>query len=949
MRAMLIVWLLLAPAFSIVAEEGITPVEPDLNREIDFYRDIYPILENKCLACHSSAVAENDLILENAEAILKGGISGEAVIAGEPDESYLYRVAARVDEPVMPPLPNKAQAKALTPQELGLLRKWIEEGARAGERHVETTLAWQPIPETFKAVYSLALDPNRQFIFAGRGNRIFVYDILTGQQVGRFSDPALQSIQSVDGPLYGPGVAHRDFVHSLAINADGSRLASGGFRVVKIWDREAPQELWSHKFDPGVSQAANDCNGSRSAFLLADGAISIWDLANNATIGTIPQQGERLTSIAFGADSQTLIGGGESGTIVFINLSDLTIAPGLKTESAILRVGYSPAKQQVITAHADNVIRVWTSEVAGQGLPEGELIPAPVHALQGHTSPVHHLELDSDGKTLLTGAEDGNVRLWDLETGQQISSQSVDAPLTDIAIASNGQLFAASGTNGITRVWNRGGEKLSDISGNQELTTKQTKTTEDQAVAKAQLDIAEKALADTQKDLADREQSLKQAQEEKEKADKDLAEKQAALDAAQKTADEANQKLAEKPEDEALKKQVEETGKALKTAQDNQQASKDAVDSAVRAIELSEQSVQLGKNQVAGRQEQKEQAASKLQQADTSLSEAQAAVAAFQSSPQSIVFDEDGHRIITGGVAQPTQIWNASTGQGLGFVPIPLNDLVSTQWTASRSLQTVSSDGSVRTWDVTPRWKLSRVLGVEGDSPLNVSQSAFQDRVMALAFHPDGETLATGGGEPSRSGELQFWNTTTGEKIRTLEDAHSDAVTDLEFSRSGEKLVSGATDKFVKVFRVGDGSLVRSYEGHTDHVLGVAFKADESRLASSGADLAIKIWNAETGEQVRTISNYAKQVTSIQFVGISDNLISCSGDQSAKFHTAENGRNFRTFGGAQDYLYTVLSTDDESLVIAAGEDGIVRVWNGKDGALLQSFSPPAPSSETVQK
>ncbi|TWT40716.1 WD domain, G-beta repeat [Thalassoglobus neptunius] len=949
MRAMLIVWLFLTPAFSIIAEEGITPVEPDLNREVDFYRDIYPILESKCLACHSSAVAENDLILENAEAILKGGLSGEAVIAGDPDESYLYRVAARVDEPVMPPLPNKAQAKALTPQELGLLRKWIEEGARAGERYVETTLAWQPIPESFKAVYSLALDPTRQFIFAGRGNRIFVYDILTGQQFSRLSDPALQSIQSVDGPLYGPGVAHRDFVHSLAINADGSRLASGGFRVVKIWDREAPQELWNQRSEQGVSQVANDINGSRAAFLLTDGTISIWDLANNTLIGTVPQQGERLTSIAFGKETQTLIGGGESGTITFIDLSDLTVTPGLKTESVILKVGYSPATQQVITAHADHTIRVWKPETASQAIPEGEPIPEPVHTLSGHTSAVQHLELDSAGKTLLTGIDEGKVRLWDLETGQQIFFRSVDVPLTNIALSPNGQLIAASGTNGVTRAWNRKGDKLADISGNQELSSALKRTTDDQAVAKAQLDLAEKALADTQKDLADREQSLKKAQEEKEKADKDLAEKQTALDAAQKAADEANTKLAEKPDDEALKKQVEETGKALKTAQDNRQASKDAVDSAARAVELSEQSVQLGKDQVAGRQQQKEQAASKLQQADTSLSEAQAAVTAFQSSPQSIVFDQDGNRLISSGPNQPTQVWNASTGQGLGLIPIPSNDLVSSQWTASGSFLTVSSDGSVRSWDITPRWKLSRVLGVDGDSPLNVSQSAFQDRVMALAFHPDGETLATGGGEPSRSGELQFWNTSTGEKIRTIEDAHSDTVTDLEFSRTGEKIVSGATDKFVKVFRVEDGSLVRSYEGHTDHVLGVAFKADESRLASSGADLAIKIWNAETGEQVRTISNYAKQVTSIQFVGITDNLISCSGDQNAKFHTAENGRNFRTFGGSQDYLYSVLSTDDESLVIAAGEDGIVRVWNGKDGALLQSFSPPAPSSETVQK
>ena len=47
--------------------------EPVLGRPVEFERDVYPILEANCIACHNVTVAEGDLILENLEAILKGG------------------------------------------------------------------------------------------------------------------------------------------------------------------------------------------------------------------------------------------------------------------------------------------------------------------------------------------------------------------------------------------------------------------------------------------------------------------------------------------------------------------------------------------------------------------------------------------------------------------------------------------------------------------------------------------------------------------------------------------------------------------------------------------------------------------------------------------------------------------------------------------------------------
>src|SRR5205085_7578134 len=164
-------------------------------------------------------------------------------------------------------------------------------------------------------------------------------------------------------------------------------------------------------------------------------------------------------------------------------------------------------------------------------------------------------------------------------------------------------------------------------------------------------------------------------------------------------------------------------------------------------------------------------------------------------------------------------------------------------------------------WDLDTEWKLERTIG----SP--DADSIFVDRVTALDFSPDGTTLAVGGGEPSRSGQVTLFDVATGQQKLAIKEPHSDTVNCLAFSPDGKQLASCAADRFVKLWNVADGKLVRSFEGHTHHVLGVAWRADGRVLVSSGADMVLKVWDARTGDQVRTVQNqFTKEVTSVSFV-----------------------------------------------------------------------------------
>ncbi len=92
-----------------------------------FSKDIGPIFTSRCVNCHGPKRQKNDLRLDSAEAVKKGGKNGPVFIAGNPDKSPIYHRTTRPpgDEDRMP-----ATGEPLTKQQTDAIKAWITAGAK---------------------------------------------------------------------------------------------------------------------------------------------------------------------------------------------------------------------------------------------------------------------------------------------------------------------------------------------------------------------------------------------------------------------------------------------------------------------------------------------------------------------------------------------------------------------------------------------------------------------------------------------------------------------------------------------------------------------------------------------------------------------------------------------------------------------------------------------------
>ena len=570
-----------------------------------------------------------------------------------------------------------------------------------------------------------------------------------------------------------------------------------------------------------------------------------------------------------------------------------------------------------------------------------------------HRALVQSLAFSPDGTRLASGSY-REVKIWRLENAAPATAaKAVAAPaseellkklataskltFTGSAMSADGKLVATGCADGSVRVWDAASLKqIAELRGNVTMTKKAAELdwivaaqTVEQAFQKAEIariEAQNKALDELLKKANDAIAAMKKVLPEKQKAVPATTD---AKTAAQKALDDVQAQVAKAPEgkpDAALEKQLKDAQDKLITATMTER-------SALAAVSAAESNVQDADADVKRITASKDRNAKAIAAANAAIDQARKAqdqatadLAALKQSltkaatkPLAVSFSPDAQRVAAVFEDNALVVWAVASGTPIEQAAAG-NTATMTLGTAPDGSFVASKSFSVST-GATPRWVLERTLGGAKDARL------FADRVNAVCFSPDGKTLATGGGELSRSGDIILFDVASGKATQTWKERHADSVLCLDFSPDGQRLASGAADKIVRVTDIASGKQTNLFEGHTHHVTGIAFRADGRVLATAGADGVVNTWDMIIGERKKKIEGWTKEVTSLEFIGATAQIVTSSGDNRVRIVT-DDGAEVRAITKLPDYVQAAASTPSGDTIIGGGEDSQLRVWDG---------------------
>ena len=121
-------------AISAAAQDAAATMPPASTKQgVTYATDIKAILDASCAKCHSGDKPKSRLKLDSLEGALKGSKDGPMLKACDSANSFVVKAVAHLTsdhDSWMPPLNNKAGIKPLTPEQIGLIRAWIYQGAK---------------------------------------------------------------------------------------------------------------------------------------------------------------------------------------------------------------------------------------------------------------------------------------------------------------------------------------------------------------------------------------------------------------------------------------------------------------------------------------------------------------------------------------------------------------------------------------------------------------------------------------------------------------------------------------------------------------------------------------------------------------------------------------------------------------------------------------------------
>ena len=301
----------------------------------------------------------------------------------------------------------------------------------------------------------------------------------------------------------------------------------------------------------------------------------------------------------------------------------------------------------------------------------------------------------------------------------------------------------------------------------------------------------------------------------------------------------------------------------------------------------------------------------------------------------------DERRAVSGSWDQTLKVWDISTGLNVGLKSGEElatlrghTSVVSAVAVTGNGRRAVSGsyDETLKVWDLESGEELATLRG-------------HTSMVFAVAVTGDGQRAVSG----SRDNTLKVWDISTGlnaglesgEELATLR-GHTAWVSAVALTEDGRRAVSGSYDETLKVWDLESGEELTTLRGHTSWVRAVAVTGDGRRAISGSDDETLKVWDLESGEELATLRGHTSVVSAVAVTGDGRRAVSGSWDHMLKVWDLESGEELATLRGHTDSVWAVTVTGDGRRAVSGSGDHTLKVWDLESGKVVATFIGDGP-------
>jgi outer membrane protein assembly factor BamB len=450
-------------ALALALLPGIAAAATAAPADVQFMRDIAPLLVQRCTSCHGAIKDEGGVRFHTYERLLDSAV----IVAGQPEKSELFtRLVADDPDDRMP-----REDTALTAAQIDLFRRWIKAGAKfdGADPKVALKTLFGPrehpaAPATYPTavpVLALALAPGGKEVAVGGYHEVTIWDAATGKLVRRL------------GHL-------PEKIQTLAYNHEGTQLLVGGgtpgdYGELALVDANSGARL--RVFDTFTDVVLSACfrdDGQRVAASSADQSVRVYDTADGHRMWNMKLHADWVTGVAFSSDRRYVASSSkdktvkvydaETGALYTTYTGHNRMIGKYAGQNPVYALKFVPGSQVALSAGGGAWIQLWepekayaengtaadmedrfkmaghtryiahgaTQEVFALAVDQGQVFAASadglvkqfnletlteVRSYLGHQDWVYALDFNAAVNRLATGDYSGEVRIWDTTTG----------------------------------------------------------------------------------------------------------------------------------------------------------------------------------------------------------------------------------------------------------------------------------------------------------------------------------------------------------------------------------------------------------------------------------------------------------------------------------------------------------------------------------------------------